>query len=225
MKHAKRYLFLALFLLLLLLFSRLGSFVDRTQAPARSDLIVSLGGDKGGSRLQKALQLHKEGFSSSGKLLYTGTDRLSSSCSASQSRKAFLIEEGITEKSIVHIDETLISNTMEEVFFIKAYMQKHFYSSVIFISHPHHSRRIEMMAEDIAGYEDAGLRFVVVSTDSLWWDAQKYYTNELSLKVTLYEVLKLGYNLLKYKSPFIACTAYTQKVRNKEWEAALEQLD
>ena len=225
MKHAKKYLFLLFFLLLLLLFSRLGSFVDCTQIPVRSDLIVSLGGDEGGSRLKKTLQLYKEGFSASGKLLYTGTDALSSACSLSQSRKAFLLEEGIAEKAIVHIDQTLISNTMEEVFFIKAYMQKHFYSSVIFVSHPQHSRRIAMMAEDIAGYENAGLRFVVVGTDSPWWNAQKYYSNETSLKVTLYEVLKLGYNLLKYKTPLIACTAYTQKVHNKEWETALEQLD
>lgn len=225
-KHAKKYLFLAFFLLILLLtFSRLGSFLDCTQAPERADLIVSLGGDKGGSRLQKALQLYKGGFSASEKLLYTGTDRLSSSCSASQSRKAFLVEEGMAAEGIVHIDETIISNTMEEVFFIKAYMQKHFYSSVIFVSHPHHSRRIAMMAEHIAGYGDTGLHFVVVSTEPLWWDAQKYFTNELSLKVTLYEVLKLGYNLLKYKTPLIACTAYAGKVRNKEWEAALAQLD
>jgi hypothetical protein len=114
---------------------------------------------------------------------------------------------------------------MEEVFFIKQYMQKHHYKTVIFVSHPQHSRRIDFMARHIANYDEAGLELRIVSCNPSWWDREHYYNTEVGYKVAIYETIKLFYNAFKYNPLLIGDTAYGQKVKNNEWEKAIKRLD
>jgi len=51
-------IFFLLFLLSLYIFINLGNFVDNTQKPIKSDIIVSLGGEAG-CHLQEALKLRQ----------------------------------------------------------------------------------------------------------------------------------------------------------------------
>jgi hypothetical protein len=218
-------LFILVCLIAVIVFLNLGRFVDITEPPLKSDIIVSLGGDEEGCRLKKALNLYKEGFSTSGKFIYTDVDYIDSRFSPTHSRKDYLELNGIPRKKIIHVDETMIYNTMEEVFFIKQYMQKNHYKTVIFVSHPQHSRRIDFMARHIANYGEAGLELRIVSCNPSWWDREHYYDTEVGYKVAIYETIKLFYNAFKYNPLLIGDTAYGQKLKTNEWEKAIKRLD
>ena len=202
----------------LYIFLNLGKFVDVSKKPVQSDIIVALGGDFSGCRLKEALKLYKQGYSRSGKILYTSRDSVSRSLDKSGSRKQYLLNHGVAEKDIVHIRRELVFNTMEEVLFIKQYMLFHHYRSVLIVSHPQHSRRIQVFAEYIAQYKKAGLTLYITACHSSWWDARNYYKNKIALKVTLLEVEKLVYNILKYNPIMIRYTKYFKTDKIKLWK-------
>ncbi len=216
--------FFLLLLISLFVFLNLGKFLDITKKPQKADIIVSLGGASG-CRMKTALDLYKEGFSNSSKFIYTGKDSIGKSYSEKNSRKDYLLKNGVKEKNIIHINRSMITNTMEEVFFIKEYMLKHKYKTVIFVSHPHHSRRISTLANVIANYKDVELKLEVVSCNPSWWHKERYYLDETSIKISISETVKLFYNLLKYSPPLIRHTKYTQKIQNNKWTKALNSLN
>ena len=177
----------------LFIFINLRYFVDITEEPIQSDIIVSLGDDEDGCRLNTAISLYKHGYSKSKKLTYTGRDTISKAVTPSCSKKKYLLNNDIENNDIIHIDKSIISNTMEEVFFIKKYMLIHNYKSVIFVSHPQHSKRISILAKYVADYEESGLKLVVVSCNPQLWNKTSYFTNESSFKVwyTTYPLYKI----------------------------------
>lgn len=220
-----RILSLLMILLGLVLFLNLGRSVDAAQEPRNADIIVSLGGDTFGCRLAKARELYHQGYSDSGKIIYTGSNNLYDEQYSCSSRKSYLQDSGIDPDDTINIDETMISNTVEELLFIKAYMLRHHYSSVLFVSHPTHSGRILKFADLIAEYDEHGLHLMVVSTEPRWWDREHFYTNRQAIEESLKEVFKLVYGLIKYNTPLIYYTKYYEKVRTGEWEASLKRLE
>lgn len=202
----------------LYIFLNLGNFVDVSKKPVCSDVIVALGGDYSGCRLKEALKLYKKGYSKSGKILYTSRDSVSKSLDKSGSRREYLLHNGISEKDIVHIRREMVFNTMEEVLFIKQYMLFHHYTSVLIVSHPQHSRRIETFAKYIADYKKAGLELHIAACHPSWWNAQRYYENRTAFKVTVMEVGKLFYNFLKYNPLMIRYTNYFKTDKAHLWD-------
>lgn len=212
--------------LLIAVFFLLGRFVDVTEPPKPADIIVSLGGDESGCRLKKALQFYREGNSLSGKFLYTHVDTLSNhAMSASGSRRHYLEENGVIPADIVHIDENVVYNTMEEVFFIKKYLLAHHYRSVLFVSHPQHSRRIEWMARYLADYEGSGLTYQVAGCEPDWWHRNTYFQNKTGIAVAVQELVKIVYNFFKYNPLLIEKTEYAHKVSSGEWEKSFERVE
>lgn len=207
----------------LFIFLSLGNFVDVTQKPVQADIIVSLGGDYSGCRLKKALELYKNGYSKSAKLIYTGRDSVSKSVEESGSRRQYLLHNGVAENNIVNIDRSMISNTMEEALFIKKYMLYHNYKSVLIVSHPQHSRRIQTLAQNIAEYKNSGLTLAIVSCNPGWWNASEYYKNKTSLIVTKDEIEKLIYNFFKYGTPLIKFTKYSKNNEDKKWDIDIKE--
>ncbi len=216
----KLLLFFFLILFSVTIFINLGRFVDVTQKPVNADIIVSLGGGLGDLRQKKTLNLYKDGFSKSGKIIYTGGIK-----KYYRIWGVYLENNGILKQDIIHIDKSIAYNTMEEIFFIKQYMLKHHMKSVIFVSHPQHSRRITILANSVAGYKEAGIDLVVVSAEPRGWNREEYYKSRTSIRSTMREIVKLFYNLIKYNTPLIRYTQYSKKTQNGEWETALEQLD
>jgi hypothetical protein len=218
----KLLLFFFLILFFIIIFINLGRFVDITQKPVTADIIVSLGGgDSSGSRLKRTLKLYKDGFSRSGKIIFTGGIKKY----YYSIWGIFLENNGILKENIIYIDQSIAYNTMEEVLFIKKYMLKHYMKSVIFVSHPQHSRRITILANNVARYKEAGLNLIVVSVEPRQWNRDEYYKNIISIRNTISEIVKLFYNFIKYSAPFIQYTQFSKKMQNNEWEKALEQLD
>jgi len=200
-----------------LLFLNLGRIVDQTQPAVQSDIIVALGGDWSGCRLKKAVELYKQGYSKSAKFIYTSRDSVSKSLDKSGSRRQYLLNNGIEEKNIINIDRSMISNTMEEVFFIKKYMLYHHYKNVLIVSHPHHSLRIKTLSNWIAHYKESELKLVVASCNPSWWNAGAYYKNKAAFQMTMIEIEKLLYNVTKYNPFLIKFTAYSKDNKDSKW--------
>ncbi len=216
----KRILFLFITIITVYLFLNLGNFMDITEEAKKSDIIVSLGGDHYGCRVKKTVSLYKQGISSSGILLYTGPDDLHRDFKEFRSKKQYFLDQNIKDENIFHVNR--ITNTMEELFFIKKYMLHNNYKSVVFVSHPHHSRRIEMLANIIAGYKDNGLNLSIVNCNPVYWEKNKYYTNKTALTATLLDAVKLVYNLVKYNPLLIKYTGYSKINREKLWDNILK---
>lgn len=214
-------LFLLFFLVLFfIIFIKLGRFIDVTQKPVSADIIVSLGGGSSYSRIERALKLYKNGFSKSEKIIYTGGIR-----EYYKIWGDFLKSNDISKQNIIYIDRSIAYNTMEEIFFIKQYMLKHHLKSVIFVSDPEHSRRITVLADNVAGYKDAGLDLIVVSAEQIQWNKEEYYKDMASIKSTMSEIVKIFYNLIKYDTLLFRYTQYSKKKEDGEWEIILKQLD
>ncbi len=216
-------LILGCFLAGVVLFVNLGRMVDATQPPVKADLIVSLGGDSG-CRLQKAKELFQAHYASSHRLLYTGDDVISGRLDMSQSKRRYLLAQGVSGEHILHVDQSVITNTMEELFFVKQYMKAHGYTSVLFVTHPHHSGRVAVLANSVARYQDAGLRFRVIGCQPSWWDRAAYYKNSTAVKAALREAAKTVYNLIKYATPLRGWSDYWQQHKKEQWHVVIEQM-
>lgn len=215
---SRKYFFITVLLsgIFIVLLINLGRFLDITAAPKKADIIVSLGTrDSSASSLKRALRLYEDGFSKSGKIIFTGGIKKY----YYRVWGIYLENNDVPKQDIIYIDQSIACNTMEEVLFIKQYMIRHHMKSVIFVSHPHHSRRITILANSIAEYKEAGLNLIVASVEPRKWSRDEYY------KSTISEIVKLFYNLIKYSAPLIQYTQYSKKMQNDEWEKALERLD
>jgi len=185
------------FLIPLTLLLNLGNWLDLTGNPKKSDLIVVLGGGKD-ARIKKGLKLYQLGYSKSKKILFTGSD-LCDVVLPIIYRKQYLVSHGVKESNIIQIDETQITNTMEELFAVKTYMQKHHMHHVLFVSHPTHTRRIKTLANMLAHYDTSNIQVSFAAADhTKVWHKNLYFLNLASIKLVFLEVLKIFYNLVKY---------------------------
>ncbi len=175
----------------------LGKFLDITDAPKKADIIVCLGGGYS-ERLEKSLQLYKLGYSKANKIIFTGPlmGRQSKEDLDEFDKMKYFKEHGVPEKNIVYAKNT--RNTMQEVVFVKNYMLKHHYRSVIFVSEPPHSRRIIYLAKFVNNYDDADLSCIVVGSDVKWWDRNRYYKDREARRSVIIGMSKLVHNFIAY---------------------------
>jgi len=175
----------------------LGRFLDITDAPQKADIIVYLGGGYI-ERMEKVLELCKLGYSKTDKIILTGslTGKVSKEDLNGLYKVKYLEEHGIPEKNIIYAENT--GNTMQEVVFVKNYMLKYHYKSVIFVSDPPHSRRIKFLAKIVNNYNDVNLSCIVVGSDVDWWDQIHYYKNEEARKFVKSELSKMVHNSIAY---------------------------
>jgi uncharacterized SAM-binding protein YcdF (DUF218 family) len=173
----------------------MGIFLDLTTPPVKSDIIVVLGGGKD-TRIKQGFILYKNHYSKSENIIFTGDD-LYDEVFPVFSRSQYLIQKGVKPSNIIHIAH--VSNTMEELIEIKKYLLKHHLKTVLFVTHPTHTRRIKILANFIADYDDANITISFSEADDTKvWNKNLYFLNFESIKLVLLEYLKIFYNLLKY---------------------------
>ncbi len=177
------------------IFTNLGEFLDITEEPKKTDVIVYLGGGER-ERMEKALELYKLGYSKTDKLIFTSSLTFYIDNKTVIDKKVYFTEHGIIEHNLVHAKK--VKNTMEEVLFVKNYMLRHNLKSVIFVSDPPHSRRIIFLAQSIADYKKSGLSCSVVGSDVNWWDKKHYCRQRKAIAMTVSELIKLPYNYFVY---------------------------
>jgi len=196
-KLKKYILIIIIFFLFIIVLMNLGRFLDITGAPKKTDIIVYLGGGYI-ERLEKSLELYKLGYSNTDKIILTGSliGRVSKKDLNGFYKVEYLKKYGIPEKNIIFAKNT--GNTMKEVEFVKNYMLKHHYRSVIFVSDPPHSRRIMFLAKVVNNYDDVNLSCMVVGSDVKWWDRLHYYKDEKAKRFVKSELSKLVHNFIAY---------------------------
>jgi uncharacterized SAM-binding protein YcdF (DUF218 family) len=167
-------------------FFNLGYFLDVTEEPTTTDLIICLGGGDYKKRVEKTLELYEKNYLKSNTIIFTGTKELKN------------IKEKFNGRINV-IFEPKLTNTAEEVKYIKEYMIEHSLSSALIVADPPQSRRISILKEVFGLKNDENLSFKIISNDSKIWDSKYYYKNDNTRRYAFSEVVKIIYNLFIYK--------------------------
>jgi len=178
----------------LIIFLNLGNFLDLTNTPKKSDVIVILGGEKS-YRIKKGLELYRIDFSISKKVIFTGLwyDMISNRFYFQKSLK----ENNLDKNNIINLKN--VSNTFEELLEIKSYLLKNNLHSVLFVTHPTHTLRIKILANLLEDYDKENIKINFASADhTKVWSSQFYFLEWESIKLVFLEYLKIVYNLVKY---------------------------
>jgi len=172
-----------------------GKKMDVTQTPIKSDIIVCLGGGYV-ERLNKGIQLYKEGFAH--KVIFTGSGigLLNRNDKIGFWKIPFFIENGISKSDVVFLDN--MENTYLEIKTIKAYMLKYGYKTVLIVSDPPHSKRIQYLV-DLFQYKKNNLDVKIIGSDVLWWNKNKYVDSFQSFWEAMQEMIGLGYYYVRYR--------------------------
>lgn len=186
------YIFISVLLFGIYLFFNFGKYLDISNKPKKTDLIVCLGGTKDLLRIKKSVALFKYGFSKTNILLVTGGTENTIKDHKADKRIAYL---DTLDNNITIIYNPYTKNTAEEILFIKKYMEEHQYKTVTIVSDPPYTRRISMLA-DILLNETCDIN--IVSSEPAWWTKEKYYLNQHSRSMAFSEFVKIPYNYLLY---------------------------
>lgn len=176
---------LLFFLFLIYSFLNLGNFLDITQKPTKTDLIVCLGGGISKNRSEKTIELYNNGFLKTSYIIFTGVLSINKN------------SHNYFDKKIDVITNGKVRNTMEEILYIKDFIKERNLKSVIFITEAPHSRRVQIFWENFGDKLD-DVHFSVVASQFDDWNSDTYYKNENSLKYAFSEATKLMYNLFLY---------------------------
>lgn len=194
---------LAFFILFIIfsifVFFNLGNFLDATEKPSQSDLLVCLGGGDHMNRTRKSAELIESNLIKSNTIILTSfvksiVDKQKEIYD--DKRKLFL--EELNYKDLNIIVEKSLRNTAEEIKFVKKYMVKNNLTTVTLVSEPAHSRRILLYSYFLKVKGDENLKFKVVASDDKNWNKYAYYENRYSLNYALTEVAKIIYGIFAY---------------------------
>lgn len=161
--------------------------------PAKSDLIVSLGGD-GGSRVLTVADLYASGFAP--RILLTGIDSGDAGARAAflEWRVALLAERGVPRSALL-LDSTA-SNSWEEGRNVRQLMEREGWRGVLVVSDPPHLRRLSWVWS--RAFEGSGIEFRLIPSALPSWDACNWWRDEKSAQFVLMELVKLVYYGLRY---------------------------
>lgn len=184
---AKTLSYSAIFILFafIVLFFSVGKYIDVTQKPVESDLIVCLGGGTP-ERVQKSIALYTEGYSKQQLLLFPGEP---------YANRNYIRKHNPEIRFVLNPNA---KNTADEVRFVKKYMSEHHYDSVIIVSDPPHTRRVKILTDLISVKNDEKFSYVFVSSDVLWWDRDRYWKNPRASHFVKHEILRIPYTYVYY---------------------------
>ena len=162
----------------------LGKWLDVTEEPVKSDIIVCLGGGTI-ERVKKSIKLYKEGYSIQNKFILLG--------------ESWYNQPYITKN---HPDVSVEiyecpKNTKAEIEFIKNYMKKKGYKTALVVTDPPHSGRARILISLVSIDGDEAMEFHMIGSDVAWWDAA-YYKNERSVGAVLHESMGILYAFVMY---------------------------
>ena len=176
------YVFVLLFLLVPFLLLNYGKWIDATEKPVKSDIIVCLGGGTY-QRVIKSKELLDAGYAQENFVLLVGeagyNDRY--------------VKKNFPELPTV-IDERP-RNTAEEIRFIKQYMKKHNYDSALIVTDPTHARRVSLLCSLIPS-GDVKQNFHIVGSGVKWWSRECYWCSKRSRELIKSETLRILYTLI-----------------------------
>lgn len=185
------------FFIAISLFLSLGFFLDITSKPVKVDIIVCLGGnDK--HRLPTSISLLKEGYSNYNQILYLGTEsRLSSRKKDIKNFGSFIFSKSF-------------KNTKEEVDYLESLLFKINYKSMLIVTEPMHSRRVDILIKSFTSKLKKDVKYTFISTKQDWWNKYLFFTDIKSIIHSVLEFTKIIHNYIKYE--FIKDSNYIDNI-------------
>lgn len=159
-----------------------------------ADVVVVLGGG-GTHRLDRGIELYKQGFSKSQKLIITGgsvgSDIFAQGTWAGLG-SVYATGKGISAENIVQADWT--ESTYDDVQAVRDFMGKQGYSSAIFISDIFHMRRTQWIANKVM----PGYNLMFSPARSPFLRTEEWWTREREFLFVTQEYVKFGLYMAKY---------------------------
>lgn len=177
--------FLLWFVILPVTFLNFGKWIDTTEKPQTSDIVVCLGGGTI-ERVQKSIALMQQGYVEKDVFLLLGESWYNMP----------YIRKNHPELK-VEIEEKP-TNTKEEVQFIKKYMVENGFKTALVVTDPPHTRRVSLLNSLLSVEGDDDLTFYMIGSDVKWWFKDDYYDHMDSAKAVLYESMKIIYSVVVY---------------------------
>ncbi len=177
------FVLIALLLFLSFVFLNLGKWIDVTEKPVKSDIIVCLGGGTI-DRVKKSIALLDDGYADKQVFLLLGESWYNQP----------YIKKNYPDMNIV-IDEDP-KNTEEEVLFIKKYMKQYSYKSALIVTDPPHSARVSLLSSLLSVEGDENMTFSYISSGVEWWNKEYYYKNKRARDSVWHESIRMLYHLI-----------------------------
>jgi hypothetical protein len=190
-KYYKNIVILFFFIITIFTIKNLGYFFDITQQAIKSDVILCLGGDTE-NRVKIAFKLYEENFSFQNKIILT--DKYQTMINT---KLTFLKTKGLDDNNIFFNSET--SNTYQELLFVKEYMIKNNYKSIIILSTNPQSKRIDMLIKNFINFSENNISYTIVGENPKWWNKETYYYDNKAIVLVIKEFFKIIYNYGYYK--------------------------
>lgn len=161
-----------------------------TGKPGTADAIVILGGG-GVERLTTAFDLYKDGYSN--KFILPGVETVNGdSAGISDSRRIWLIGEGVPSRDIFLVDQS--PSSWLEAKRTLAVMKRQQWGKVLIVSDPPHMLRLAYSWGK--NFFSENKSYILVATNPPWWTPWEWWTNQASSDFICNEVMKLGYYIL-----------------------------
>lgn len=195
-----------IFILLNILF--LGSFLNITTSPEKVDTIFALG-EYDNFRILQAIKLLKESYTTTNKIYQLST----------QKQKLWLSTKTPKERKIIIENLKYIqfskdfNNTLEELKYIEEISYKNNYKSIIIITDPTHSKRVDFLIKKYTKIS-YNLKYLIVSSNPTWWNNKYYFLNFKAFATSLLEIIKIAHNYFKYS--IIKNTFLSDKIDEKD---------
>ena len=170
---------LAIFLVSLFMLKEAGNFLVINEKPEKSDVVIVLSGG-GIERIEKAVELYKEGFAPYIMLSNGQEDNLYEA----------ILKMGVPIDSIIL--ENNASSTTESAYFTKELMIQHQFQSAIVVSSNFHMRRVKSNYQ--RAISNSEIKLIYCSVPDNGYAPSRWWTTEESRRTTYIEYTKLAGN-------------------------------
>lgn len=163
-----------------------GAYLIVTSDPQKSDAIVLLSGGSP-QRTAEAVNLYLERYAQI--VVITDTNEtMADGSPVTQFQRMELILQGVSPNEVM-VTERTVNSTRDEAKAVRALMRIHALKSCIVVTDPFHSRRTQLIFQDV--FQDTGLGFQVVSARNHWYKSSTWFLSLAGWSNTLSEYVKL----------------------------------
>lgn len=182
------FLCLPIFLILIVLFFA-GRFLDFSQTPQPSDVIIVLSG--GGGRVEQGAALYTQKYTP-----YLMFSRANERGSSAGDMLETALSLHIPQDAILTENEAL--STYQNAQLTLPIMQQHGFNSAIVVSSDFHMRRVKFIFDHV--YKNSGIKLTYVSANS-GYNAKWWWSDRYSRETTFNEYIKMIGNAFGYNGP------------------------
>ncbi len=179
----------ALVVFVALIFLSIGYYLSPQSPLAKSDAIVAISGGDTSARMQEAVQLYKDGWSSH--IIFSGAAADLNGPSNARAMADSAEAEGVPS-SAIQLDEVSL-NTEQNASDVAKLIHKDGYHQIILVTSPYHQRRASIVFNRAVGPSVKVLNHSSIDPN---WRRSHWWATSYSTQLTLSELQKTLYELI-----------------------------